>query len=92
MMRFLNSKPRTISRLCLKSPEFAYTNDNLFNSVKNYIQAVENSIVAGDFQTEYEQQSCHYSDLVDMDSLVRYFMLNEFFWNTETMKKEYLHV
>lgn len=73
--------------IMLKSPEFAYTNDNLFNSVKNYIQAVENSIVAGDFQTEYEQQSCHYSDLVDMDSLVRYFMLNEFFWNTETMKK-----
>ena len=24
--------------------------------------------------------------------LVRYLMLNEFYWNTETMKKEYLHV
>lgn len=80
-------KTRNNQPIMLKSPEFAYTNESLFNSVQNYIQAVENSIVSGDFQTEYEQQSCHYSDLVDMDSLVRYFILNEFFWNTETMKK-----
>ena len=24
---------------------------------------------------------------MDLDSLVRYLMLNEFYWNTETMKK-----
>jgi hypothetical protein len=48
---------------------------------------LENSIHASDFYTTYQNESVHYTDLADLDSLVRYFVLNEFFWNTETMKK-----
>ncbi|MEY8426109.1 CotH kinase family protein [Lachnospiraceae bacterium 46-15] len=70
-----------------KRPEFVVTNQELFASAQNYIQALENSIHASDFYTTYQNESVHYTDLVDMDSLVRYFVLNEFFWNTETMKK-----
>ncbi len=73
--------------MMFKSPEFANTNTTLFNSAKNYIQAVENSVHAGDFYTEYAGEKKHYTDLADLDSLVNYLVLNEFYWNTETMKK-----
>ncbi len=71
----------------LKSPEFAVTNDALFESARKYIQAVEDSVHAADFYADYEGEKKHYTDLVDMDSLVRYLILNEVYWNTETMKK-----
>ena len=78
-----------------KSPEFIspVTSNNYANCqeladyAKNYIQAVENSVHADDYYTSWQGERVHYTDLVDMDSLVRYFVLNEFFWNTETMKK-----
>ena len=74
----------------------------LYSYANQYIQAVEDSIHATDFYVNVTEQAGvsnasnftkdfagpqHYTDLVDMDSLVNYFMLNEFFWNTETMKK-----
>ena len=76
--------------IMFKNPEYAGTEKNptaLFNSAREYIQAVENSFNASDFYAIYQGEKKHYTDLVDMDSLVRYLMLNEFYWNTETMKK-----
>lgn len=73
--------------IMFKNPEFANTNTTMFNTAKEYIQAVENSFNASDFYTTYQGEKKHYTDLVDMDSLVRYLLLNEFYWNTETMKK-----
>lgn len=88
--------------IMFKSPEFASTNKVLENYAKQYIQAVEDSFRAPDyyvtvtkqagssnasnFTADYEGRQ-HYTDLVDMESLVNYFMVNEFYWNTETMKK-----
>ena len=74
-----------------KNPEFANTNTELFTAAQNYVQAVEDSINSEDYYTTYNGEKKHYTDLVDLDSLVRYLMLNEFYWNTETMKR-YLHV
>lgn len=73
--------------IMFKNPEFANSNTTLFNSAKNYMQAVENSFTSSDYYTTYDGEKKHYTDLVDMDSLVRYLVLNEFYWNTETMKK-----
>ncbi|MEF2687250.1 MAG: CotH kinase family protein [Lachnospiraceae bacterium] len=73
--------------IMFKNPEFAYTNTELFTAAQNYVQAVEDSINSEDYYTTYQGEKKHYTDLVDMDSLVRYLMLNEFYWNTETMKK-----
>lgn len=73
--------------MMFKSPEFVYTNTELFQSAQNFIQAVEDSVWADDFYTTYQGERKHYTDLVDMDSLVNYLILNEFYWNTETMKK-----
>lgn len=83
------SKFRTSNNqpIMFKNPEFANTNTTLFNSARNYIQAVEDSVTASDFYTTYDGGKKHYTDLVDLDSLVRYLILNEFYWNTETMKK-----
>lgn len=88
--------------IMFKSPEFVKTNSALFDYAQKYIQALEDSIHASDFYVtvmgqentenvsnftkDYEGKK-HYTDFVDMDSLVNYFVLNEFYWNTETMKK-----
>lgn len=75
----------------------------LYDYARNYLQAVEDSVHTEDFYTEIKKVDSvadnaasftedyegkrHYSELVDVDSLVRYLILNEFYWNTETMKK-----
>ncbi len=76
--------------------------DALYAYAREYMQAVEDSVHADDFYadvqktggdknaasfTEDYEGRRHYTELVDLDSLVRYLILNEFFWNTETMKK-----
>ncbi len=76
--------------------------DALYNYAHEYIQAVEDSVHAPDYSLNIEETKRsdnvsnfttdfkgrqHYTDLVDMDSLVKYLLLNEFYWNTETMKK-----
>ncbi len=73
--------------IMFKSPEFIQTNNTLFESAQNFIQAVEHSVWAPDFYTVYDGARQHYTDLVDLDSLVSYLIINEFYWNTETMKK-----
>lgn len=77
--------------------------EELYQYASQFIQAFEDSVhspdyyidvagkeiknqVASDFSVDYEGKQ-HYSDLVDMDSLVSYMILNEFYWNTELMKK-----
>lgn len=74
----------------------------LYQYARQYMQAVEDSIHSEDYYVEIKKDGetsdaagftedyagkQHYTDLVDMDSFVRYLMLNEFYWNTETMKK-----
>ena len=88
--------------MLFKAPEFVITNKELFGYAQKYIQALEDCVHSADFYTnvqkvngtgkasefteDYEGKQ-HYTDLVDMDSLVSYLMLNEFYWNTETMKQ-----
>lgn len=75
----------------------------LYEYARRYIQAVEDCVHSDDFSINVEKETAvaenaanftedfegiqHYTDLVDMDSLVAYLVLNEFYWNTETMKK-----
>lgn len=76
--------------------------DALYDYAREYIQAVEDTVHAPDYyvdiaETQRKENASnfttdfkgrrHYTDLVDMDSLVKYLLLNEFYWNTETMKK-----
>ena len=74
-----------------KNPEYANTKTTMFNTVEEVFQAVEDSFNASDFYATYQGEKKHYTDLVDMDSLVRYLMLNEFDWNTVTKKSTYMY-
>ena len=79
-----------------KSPEYAAPRgetgqykfcQELADYAKGYIQAVEDSVHSNDFYTSWKGKRVHYTELVDMDSLVKFFILSELFWNTDMMRK-----
>jgi len=65
-----------------KSPEYAVTNSEMYNYAKNYIQNFEDAVSADDFYLDDK----HYSDLFDMDSLVKYWMILELTSNSDGMR------
>ena len=65
-----------------KSPEYAVTNSEMYNYAKDYIQSFENAVSAEDFYSENQ----HYSDLFDMDSLVKYWLMLELSSNCDGMR------
>jgi hypothetical protein len=69
-----------------KSPEYAVTNDSMYNYAKDYIQAFEDSVTADDYYTEYDGDNLHYSELFDMDSLVKYWFTLELSANCDGMR------
>ncbi len=69
-----------------KNPEYACTNDAMFNYAKNYIQSFENAVMSADFYTEADGQTLHYSQLFDMDSLVKYWLMLELTSNSDGMR------
>ncbi len=73
--------------LQFKSPEFISTNETAMQYVKDYMQAFETAIDAADFTTDYQQKKVHYSELFDMDAMVQYWLVSEFFMNQDAMKK-----
>ena len=73
--------------LMFKAPEFAVSNQDMMNYVKNYIQAYENAVMSKDYHSMYEGNTVHYSELFDMDSLVDYWLVTELFFNEDGMKK-----
>lgn len=69
-----------------KSPEYAVTNSELYNYAKDYIQSFENAVSADDYYADYNNISKHYSQLFDMDSLVKYWMILELSSNCDGMR------
>ncbi len=69
-----------------KSPEYAVTNSALYNYAKNYVQSFENAVSSDDYYTEYENAQKHYSQLFDIDSLVKYWMILELSSNCDGMR------
>ena len=65
-----------------KSPEYAVTNSAMYNYAKDYIQSFEDAVSADDFYTDGK----HYSELFDMDSLVKYWMMLELTANSDGMR------
>lgn len=56
--------------IMFKSPEYAYTNQEMFGYVSSYVQAFEDAVKSKDFTVKYEGKKVRYSELGDMDSLV----------------------
>lgn len=61
-------------------PTAVGTNDEMVNFVKGLFDSFEEAIYSPNYCTE---DGRHYSEFVDYDSLVDYFLLNELFKNTE---------
>lgn len=73
--------------IMFKKPEFANTNKDMMDFVKNYIQGFEDAVYSDNFYAAYNGKNMHYSELFDMDSLVDYWIINEVFYNEEFNKK-----
>lgn len=83
------SKFRTQSGqpIMVKAPEYAATNDAMFGYIREYIQAVESAIMSPDGTTQWQGETVHYEDLIDVDSFVDFFLLTEVFANLDSMFK-----
>lgn len=69
-----------------KSPEYAVTNPEMYQYAKDCIQSFENAVRADDYYAEYDGRPQHYSELFDMDSLVRYWLMLELSANCDGMR------
>lgn len=75
----------TGKRVKFKDPEYAVTNKEMYGYVADYLNAFEAAIHAKDFRTVYQGEELHYSELFDMDSLVKFWLVQEIFFNWDGM-------
>jgi hypothetical protein len=76
-----------------KDPTYALTDEDLFQYTQEYITAFYVAAMSSeDFYTVYHEETVHYSDLFDMDSLAAYFLIQEIFFNEDgTAKSTYMY-
>jgi len=67
-------------RVIVDKPEMAVTNDEMMSFVRKYWDDFEEAYYSVD---GYNKEGKHYSQYVDMDSLVRYWLLEEISGNTD---------
>lgn len=72
-------------RVKFKDPEYAVTNEEVYGYVSDYVNAFEAAVESEDFHTDYQGTSVHYSELFDMDSLVKFWLMQEIFFNWDGM-------
>ncbi|MBQ5809469.1 MAG: CotH kinase family protein, partial [Clostridia bacterium] len=66
--------------IVLDSPMYLHTNGKMLSYVKNLIQDFEDAVMSPTF---YNDKGYHYSHYVDIDSMIDYWMIWNFFVNTE---------
>lgn len=69
-----------------RRPEYAKTSPVMMAYAKNYLDAYESALASPDFTTTYNGETVHYTDLFDLDSLVRYWLICEYTNNWDSMK------
>ncbi len=73
-------------------PEYAKSNQELMDYIVDYVQAVEDAAYDEEGYGTFRGKSVHYSELVDMDSLVNYWLVSELFYNVDfDMKSIFLY-
>jgi|LSQX01.1.fsa_nt_gb hypothetical protein len=70
--------------MMIKEPEFVFSNEAMFNYIKNYIQSMEDAIYSPD---GYNSSGMYYTDYMDMDSFIGFWYLNVVLKNVETFYK-----
>ena len=77
----------------IKDPEnIKSTNPELWNYIKGYLQAVEDALNSDDFTTTYQGKTVSYRDLVDLESMARFWLVSDFFSNEIGNKSTYLYM
>lgn len=69
-----------------RRPEYAKTSPAMVSYAKNYLDAYESALASPDFTTTYNNETVHYTDLFDLDSLVQYWLICEYTNNWDSMK------
>ncbi len=65
----------------IKRPEFLKSNSTMLSYIKTYVSAFEDACCSEDFTTEYGGKRVRYNELCNMDSMVKWWMVNEVFFN-----------
>lgn len=71
-------------KMMVQSPEFLSTNDEMFKYLKNYLQDMEDAIYS---PNRLNSEGKHYSEYMDVDSFVDFWMVNQVFKNVELLFK-----
>lgn len=71
-------------KLQLKSPEYLKSNSEMMNYLTGYIQDMEDAIYA---PNRLNADGKHYSEYMDVDSFIDFWMVNEVFKNVELLFK-----
>ena len=68
----------------VKSPEYLNTNDEMFGYIRDWICEMEEAMVSSD---GYNSLGKHYTEYIDMDSFIDYWLVNELFKSVELQFK-----
>ncbi len=71
-------------KLQLQSPEYLKTNNEMMNYLIGYIQDMEDAIYS---PTRRNAEGKHYSEYMDVDSFIDFWMVNQVFKNVELLYK-----
>lgn len=69
-----------------RAPEYAKTSQAMVDYARNYLNAYEAALKNQEFTTTFQNETVHYTDLFDMDSLLRYWLVCEYTNNWNSMK------
>ncbi|MDF2685776.1 MAG: hypothetical protein K0S55_957, partial [Clostridia bacterium] len=70
--------------IMLKSPEYLRTNKEMFGYINNYFKEMEDALFSED---GYNDNNKHYSEYLDMDSFIDYWIVNQAFKSVELLFK-----
>ena len=76
--------------IVLDSPMYLHTNKEMYNYVRTLIQDFEDAVMSPTF---FNEKGHHYSEYVDIDSMIDYWMIWNYFVNTEFgARSMYFHI
>lgn len=71
-------------KLMLKNPEYLVSNKEMFNYISGYVQDLEDAIYS---PNRLNSDGKHYSEYMDVDSFIDFWMVNTVFKNVELLYK-----
>lgn len=83
-MKFRSSKKQPVMLHEAVGPK---QGEEVVFAAEEFVNAFERAIDAPDFSAEYQGRRVRYGDLFDLDSLARYWVVNELFYNCDFMRK-----